>query len=70
VTLLIAQANHPKVNSEPPPPHVVPNRPTSTGISTKASTATPPTPSTRPEVVLTWKQCGRDATDTVIKEGG
>jgi integrase len=43
---------------------------TSTATSTKASTATPPTPSTRPGTHLMWTQCGRGVHETRIKEGG
>jgi len=50
--------------------HVLAPTPPSTANSTKASTATPQTPSTRPGTHLMWTQCGRGALETGIKERG
>ena len=70
VALLIAEGAHPAVIASPPWATRV-SRPswTSTATSTKASTATPQTPSTHHGTHLMWTQCGRDARETGIKEG-
>ena len=69
VALLIAHgAPRP---SSPPAWDTRASRPssTSTGTSTKAATATPPTPSTYPGTDLMWAHRGRDAHEAGTKEG-
>ena len=69
VALLIAEGAHPAVIASRLGHTSVKTVLDVYGTSTKASTATPQTPSNLPESLLMWTHRGRDATDTATKEG-